>query len=123
MERLRLELRGRSHFQDSSGVEDVDPVADGERDPEVMGDEHQAHPPLDLDRTQEVEDLSLSGDIESCRWFVSNQKNQGAREGARQGNALPHSAGKLKRISVCNVGIRDAELRQSRLRLPPGLGA
>ena len=113
VQRLGVERRGRAALEDPAGVEDLDPVAHRERDPQIVGDQHQAHAARLLQIAQPGEDLALGGDVERGRRLVRDQQLGVARERRRDADPLAHAAGQLERVGVDDAGVADPDLGQS----------
>src|SRR5947209_18647476 len=89
------------HSLDTGGFDDLPrvhhdhPVAQFGYDPPVMRDQDDRHPGLLLNATEEREDVSLYGHVESGRWLVGDEQLWSTRERQRGTHALRHAAGKL----------------------------
>jgi hypothetical protein len=90
VERLPLDRVGVPHLHQRAGVEDVDAVGDGERNPEVVRDHDEAHSPGVLHRLQKLQDLGLGRHVEGGRRLVGDQELRISCERRRQSDALPH---------------------------------
>src|SRR3990172_8976077 len=68
--------------------------------PQVMGDIHNRHPEVVLERSHEIQDLCFRGHIQGGGWLIGNQQAGSATE--RHGNyrALAHAATQLEWIIV-----------------------
>ena len=103
----RVRVRGRgAHelgwrgFHQSAGIHDQHPGARGECQPEVVGDEQQAHAAVLLDTPQQREDLALSGGIECRRRLIGHEQARIAGQHAGEGHPLQHPARQLERIAL-----------------------
>ncbi len=86
------ERLGRGDLGNAAGVENHDPIGHLGDHPQVMGDQHERHSGVSLQRPQQVEDLRLDRHVERRRRFVGNQQFRPA--GNRHGNhdPLAHAA-------------------------------
>ena len=77
---------------------------------EVVGDEDHRHPEPRLERSQQVEDLRLHGDVECGRGLVGDQEARLARERECEQGALAHPARQLVGIVLDpTLGVGDAD--------------
>ena len=75
------------------------PITDREGNAEVVGYQDQTHMAALLCLAEQVEDLSLRGDVESGRGLVRDQELRIPRERGGQSDSLCHPARDLKWIS------------------------
>ena len=117
MEGLALDVGGVADLEQRAGVEHIDAVAAGEGQPEIVGDEDQAHAPPRCTRPQELQDLRLGRHVERGRGLVGDQQLRvaGQRRGKR--DALAHAARQLERHAVRDVLVGDADFGQAPLHL------
>jgi hypothetical protein len=89
----------------------MDLVAETRRHSHVVGDENESSARLLADRSHQVQDLRLHGDIEGRRRFVGNDQSGSARQGHRNHHPLPHASRELVRIKIePTLRIGDAHL-------------
>src|SRR4029453_1485089 len=72
---------------------------------EVVGDEHDGHPPFPLKLAQQIQDLRLGSDVQRRRRLVGDKQARIAGEGHRDHRPLAESAAQFEGIFV------DAALR------------
>ncbi len=111
VQRLGVELGRAAHFDQGSGVEHVDAIADSESDPQVVRDQDQAHASRGLDALDQRKDLPLRGDVERGGGLVGDQDPRVAGQGRRDRHPLPHPARELERIAVGHRRVADPHLR------------
>ena len=122
MERLLTQTGRGATFKDAAGVEDLDPVAHRECNPQIMCDEDQAHATRLLQVAQSGENRPLCGHIERRGRLVSDQQLRIARESCGDAHPLPHSAGELERIGINHIAVTDANLVETADRLGASRG-
>ena len=88
----------RGPFHHPARVHDGDLVRASRNDAQVMGDQDHRHPPPALLAGQQVQDLSLHGDVECRGGLIGDQQFGFAGQGDGNGHALAHAAGELVRI-------------------------
>src|SRR5262249_7936785 len=86
---------GRTDLQETAEIEHGDPVGKVAHGSEIVGDEHVAHPALDLEFRQQVENGGLDRDTEGGGWLVADDDAGIAGEGAGDGHTLLETTGKL----------------------------
>jgi hypothetical protein len=59
-------------FDETPGVHHHDPVGHARDDTKIMCDQHDGATRSILDASQDIENLSLDGDIESSRGFIGD---------------------------------------------------
>ena len=75
-----------------SPLQDIDVVADGGNDRQIMRDEQVSPSQFALQATQKIEDLRLHRFVQRTGAFIADQDFGGDSEGSRQADALPLSA-------------------------------
>src|SRR5450631_3195273 len=90
-----IEVEGGRLLDQAPGVHHRDLVGDVSHDPQVVGDQDEAHLALRLQIGQQLHDLRLHGAVQSGRGLVRDDDVgvQGQRNGDH--DALPHAAGEL----------------------------
>ena len=114
--RLLGKRGGRCRLDDGSRVQDVDPLAHAERDPQIVGDENEAHPSVRLDLGQQPEDLRLGGHVQRRRGLVGDEQLRVPGQRRCERHTLTHAARQLERVPPTGFGAREADL------LEPPLG-
>ena len=79
------------------GIEHRDPLGGLRDHAHVVGDEHQRHSRLALQREQQIENLRLDGDVERRRRLVGDDQLRIAGDRHGDHHALVHAAGQLMR--------------------------
>ena len=85
-------------FDDPPGIHDHDLVAQLGDDAEIVGDEQDGQAEVALQRSQQVEDLRLNGDVERGRRFIGDEQLRAADEGHGNHHPLAQAARELVRI-------------------------
>ncbi len=98
MMRVREHVEYVPFLDDSSSLNDRDPVADALDDFHLMGDEENRQPELAVDVEQQVEDRLGRLWVERARRLVAEQDVRLVREGTGDGDTLLLSARQLLRI-------------------------
>ena len=103
-------LGDRPLFDDAPGVDDHDLVAQLGDDAEIMGDEQDGQAEVVPQRSQEVENLRLNGDVERGGRFIGDEQLRAADQGHGDHHPLAQAARQLMRIlSGAKLGAADAE--------------
>ena len=103
-------LLGQARFNDLAIAHDGDAVGHVADDAEIVGDEQERHARLAAQFAQELEYLSLDGDVERRGRLVGDQEVGIVGEGHGDHHALALAAGKLMRKAVePRFGIADAD--------------
>ncbi len=113
MKRGYLHRTCRRLLHHGAGVHHHHPIAEGEGDTQVVGDEDEGHSALALDRTQELEHLLLGRGVEGRRGLIGEQDHRVDGKGGSDGHALAHASGELEGIALGDGWIRDADFRQA----------
>ncbi len=100
MPRRAEQLEHVRGLDDAAGIHHRDPVGDLGDHAEIVGDHHDRHAELALERQKQVEDLRLGRDVERRGGLVGDQKLGPAHQRHRDHHALAHAAGQLVRIGV-----------------------
>ena len=95
----------RSELHDFAGVDDGHGVAGLSHYSKVMGDEQHGGTGGGFELPDEVQHLSLDGDVESGSWFVGDEQPRVAGEGHSDDDALLHAAGELVGIFSGALGL------------------
>src|SRR5438552_10110695 len=108
----RLEdLLDRALLHYLARVHDEDTFAETRDHSEVVRDEDDRRPHLLVEVAQELEDLSLDGDVERGGRFVSDEQLGPVGQTHRDHGPLPHAAAELMRIvSDAPLGVRYPDL-------------
>ena len=101
MARLSKQGRGRRHLHHVAGVHDAHPIRDLPQDAEVVSDVKHRHPVPRAELEEQVQDLRLGRDIQSCRRFVEDHDLGSAGEGHRDDDPLLLPARELVRVTAC----------------------
>ena len=118
MSRLVENVCGRPDLGDAARVEHCDAVRDLGRDPEVVGDEHDAATDLVAQSQQQPQHLRLHGDVERRGRLVGDDQLWVTRDRDRDHHALPKPTGKLVRIGPePALGVRNADRGEQLERL------
>ena len=72
--------------------------------PEIVRDENHTRAGILLELLDQLKNLRLDCDVESRRWFVSDQKFRRARQSHCDHHPLTHATRKLVRIAVHALG-------------------
>ena len=124
MPRRAEQLEHVRGLDDAAGIHHRDPVGDLGDHAEIVGDHHDRHAELALERQKQVEDLRLGRDVERRGGLVGDQELGPAHQRHRDHHALAHAAGQLVRIGVRAIARGgDADHVQHGHRLAPGLAA
>src|SRR6478735_6495167 len=108
---LEQRLRGCG-LDDLAEVHHRDPVADVAHHREVVADEDVGEPELALQVVEQVDHLSLDRDVEGLDRFVADDDLWLERQGTGHADALPLTAGELRREAVVVLGVEADELHQ-----------
>ena len=111
-------MRGRlknialgAKFHQIAGIHHRNPVADLRNYREIVRDEKHSQAELGAEFCQQVENLSLDGDIERGSGLVGNQQLRAIDDGHGDYDALAHAAGELVRIITgATIGVRDGDV-------------
>jgi len=110
MERILLDRCAAVPTSSSeAGIEHVDPVAGREGEPQVVGDEDEAHAARLLHALQQLDDLGLGGDVERGGRLVGDQQVRVARQGGSEGNPLGSCRRELERHALGDIRVGDAD--------------
>ncbi len=113
MLRVGEDARRRTGLDDLAVLHHADPVGKLAHDPEIMGDEQQAHPLPGLQIREQIEDLRLDRHVKRRGRLVGDQKIGAVGQRHRDHHPLALTARKLVRIGIQPLGsIRDADLVQ-----------
>ena len=104
MERVDVEVVGRSDLDDLAEVHHRDPVRDVADDGEVVRDEQVGQAELGLELLHEVDDLRLDGDVERRDRLVADEELRVQRERSCYADALSLASGELMRVATDRVG-------------------
>ncbi len=124
-------LGGREHALGGGVLDDPPRIHHGDlvghlRDhAEIVGDQHERHPPFALQAREQREHLRLHGHVERGRRLVGDQQLGVARERHRDHRALALPARELVRIGVDahrRLGNADEVQQLDRARARRGLG-
>ena len=97
-------------FDDTTGIHNLDAVAETGDDPEIMRDEHNRHAQFPLHFFDQLENLRLHRDIEGGGRFVGDENLGFGDERHGDHYALSHAAGEFVRVIMNTLGrIVDAD--------------
>ena len=123
MERLPLDGSGVADFEQRAGVEHIDALAGREREPQVVGNEDEAHVSLALDTPQELDDLRLGRYVERRRGLVGDEQLRVASKSGGKCDALAHAARQLEWHAAGYILVDDADFREATFHLRRARGA
>jgi hypothetical protein len=125
MEGMVQKFRGRRLFNNRAGVHHVDLVGEFRDDPQIMGDQQDAHSGRSLNLVQVIQDLTLNRDIKGGGRLIGDEQTGIAGDGHGQHDSLEHSAGHAMRVIACPLGrVRNADLSEQFHRpIPSGTPA
>jgi len=89
------ELSGRRHLGELAGVHDTYPVTRFGDDAQIMRDQNHAHAAIALQLHEKRQNLVLNRDVQSGRWFVSQEQAGIGGDRDRDNDALGHPAAEL----------------------------
>jgi hypothetical protein len=105
--RLKNVVLGGKFYQ-VAGIHHRNSVGDLRNYREIVRDEKHSQAELGAEFCQQVENLSLDGDIERGRGLVGDQQLRAIDDGHGDYDALAHAAGELVRIITgATIGVRD----------------
>ena len=78
----------------------IDPIGDASHNVQIVSDEQKAHFFRRFQLGEQLEDLSLNGDVQSGRGFVGDKKVGIVRQRDGNHNALALAAGELVRVGL-----------------------
>ena len=79
-------------FDNFSGIHDQDFVGSARHNPQVVRHQHHSHPAFLLFHAEQIENLMLNCDIESCGGFICKQELWITSKGNGNRDALTHAA-------------------------------
>ena len=98
-------------FHDRAQVHDADLVGHVPDDAEIVRDEEVCETQALLQRLEQIEDVSLDGDVECTDRLIANHEIGVDSERTRDDDALALAAGELVRIPA-GKALREADLRE-----------
>ena len=98
--RVRVDLCGRTLFDQLSVLHDDDAIADLGCDAQVMGDEQHGQAEVSTNLVEQIEHLRLDRHVKRRNSFIRNQNCRFHRERSRDADPLTLSARELMRKPV-----------------------
>ena len=91
---------GRSGFDHIPQIHHTDPVAHISHHPQIMGDEQISQVEFAMQFFEQIQNLSLDGDIQGRGWLIQNQQLRPQDQRPGQGDTLALATGKLMGITI-----------------------
>ena len=104
MTRIEENLLDITVFNDLSAVHDADAVGNVGNNAQVMSDVQRGEPKFLLQITDQLQDLSLNGNVQRSRRLVTDQDFRMAGQSDRNDDTLAHATGVLERELIKAVG-------------------
>ncbi len=98
--RMAEDLVWHAGLDNASGLHHRDPIAHTSDNRQIVADQHDGQGERTVEICQQINDLSLQGDVESGDRLIGDQQCWLGRQGARDADALALAPGNLVRITT-----------------------